>query len=280
MGLIIWYNRKKFFTPLAGGIVDFSNIIVTKDAGIGFITIDRPDRLNALNAKTVEELHEAFISLRTDSDVKAVILTGSGDKAFIAGADIKELAQLDCDSGRRYVLKGQELTRLMENFPKPVLAAVNGFALGGGTEIALACHVRIAAENAKMGQPEVKLGLIPGFGGTQRLARLVGKGQALELILSGKMIDAHQALRIGLVNSVVPQSELLAVCLGLAKNMAENGPLALEYAIQAVNLGLDLSLEEGLLREADLFGKACSTEDSKEGTRAFLEKRKPNFRGQ
>lgn len=260
--------------------MDFSNIIVTKDAGIGFITINRPDKLNALNAKTIEELFEAFISFRTDSDVKAVILTGSGDKAFIAGADIKELAQLDSDSGRRYVLNGQKLTQLMENFPKPVLAAVNGFALGGGTEVALACHVRIAADNAKMGQPEVKLGLIPGFGGTQRLARLVGKGQALELILSGKMIDARQALQIGLVNSVVPQSELPAVCLGLAQNMAENGPLALEYAIQAVNLGLDRSLEEGLLVEADLFGKACSTDDSKEGTQAFLEKRKPDFKGQ
>lgn len=260
--------------------MEFSNIIAGKEDGLGFITVNRPDKLNALNVQTIEELREAFVSFLHDSDVRAVILTGSGEKAFIAGADISELAQLDAGSGKKYVLNGQELTKLIENYPKPVIAAVNGFALGGGTEVALACHIRIAAENAKMGQPEVKLGLIPGYGGTQRLARLVGKGQALELILTGKTIDSSLALQIGLVNRVVPQSELLSVCRELASSLAENGPLALEFAIRAVNQGLDLSLEEGLLLEAELFGKACSTQDSKEGTKAFLEKRKAHFKGQ
>jgi enoyl-CoA hydratase len=259
--------------------VGHTNVIAAKEDGLGFITINRPDKLNALNAKTVEELHEAFSKFKENPEIKAVILTGSGEKAFIAGADIGELAGLDADSGRTYVLKGQKMTRLIENYPKPVIAAINGFALGGGTEVALACHVRIAADNAKMGQPEVKLGLIPGFGGTQRLARLVGKGQAMELILSGKMIDAEQALHIGLVNRVVPQTELLPTCRKLAMEMTANGPLALDYAIQAINLGLDKTLDEGLLLEADLFGKACATEDSKEGTSAFLAKRKANFKG-
>jgi len=260
-------------------MVDFSNIIVRKDDGLGFVTIDRPDKLNALNTKTIEELYDAFLSLQDDSDVKSVILTGTGDKAFIAGADIEELAHLDSDSGRKYALRGQNLTKVMENYPKPVIAAINGFALGGGTEIALACHIRIAAENARMGQPEAKLGLIPGFGGTQRLARLVGKGQALELILGGGMIDAGQALQIGLVNRVVHRSELIPACRELALKITENSPRALELAILAVNSGLELSLEEGLLLEADLFGKACATEDSKEGTGAFLEKRRPEFKG-
>ena len=257
----------------------YENILAKKEDGIGFIIINRPDKLNALNAKTLEELHAAFSEFKEDQEIKAVILTGSGEKAFIAGADIGELAGLDGDTGKNYVLKGQETSRLIENFPKPVIAAINGFALGGGTEVALACHVRIAADNAKMGQPEVKLGLIPGFGGTQRLARLVGKGQAMELILSGKMIDAQQALRIGLVNQVVTLSELLPACRKLAEEMTANGPSALEYAIQAINMGLDRTLDEGLLLEAELFGKACATEDSKEGTSAFLEKRKANFKG-
>ena len=259
----------------------YENIIVNEDKelGLGTITVNRPDKLNALNTKTVEELHSAFLGFRENSRVKAVILTGSGEKAFIAGADIGELANLDSESGRVYVLKGQEMTRQIENFPKPVIAAINGFALGGGTEVALACHVRIASENAKMGQPEVKLGLIPGFGGTQRLARLVGKGQAMELILTGKIISAQHALMIGLVNQVVPQVDLLSTCQNLANEMVVNGPIALEYAIQAINLGLDKTLDEGLLLEADLFGKACLTEDSKEGTLAFLEKRASDFKG-
>jgi enoyl-CoA hydratase len=260
--------------------VGFENVIVNKEDGLGFITVNRPDKLNALNAQTVEELHEAFLSFQEDSDVKAVILTGSGDKAFIAGADIGELAELDAESGRAYVLRGQELTKLVENFPKPVIAAVNGFALGGGTEVALACHVRVVSENAQMGQPEVKLGLIPGYGGTQRLARLVGKGQAMELILTGKTIDAQQAFQIGLVNRVVPQGDLLSTCRQMAQEIIKNAPLAVEYAIRAINQGLDNTLDEGLVLEADLFGKACSSDDSKEGTQAFLEKRKAEFKGQ
>ena len=257
----------------------YENIITNEDQGLGTITVNRPDKLNALNTQTVEELHSAFLAFRDNPDVKAILLTGSGDKAFIAGADIGELAKLDSESGRVYVLKGQEMTRHIENYPKPVIAAVNGFALGGGTEVALACHVRIASDNAKMGQPEVKLGLIPGFGGTQRLARLVGKGQAMELILTGKMISAQHALEIGLVNQVVAQGDLLLTCQNLANEMIVNGPLALEYAIQAINRGLDNTLDEGLLVEANLFGKACLTKDSKEGTLAFLEKRRADFKG-
>ena len=259
--------------------MDYVNVQLRKEAPLGWIIINRPDKLNALNAETIRELYSAFMSLRDDPEIKSVILTGSGDKAFVAGADINELARLDYSSGKDYVLEGQELTKLIENYRKPVIAAINGFALGGGTELALACHIRIASENAKMGQPEVKLGLIPGFGGTQRLARLVGKGKAMELVLSGKMIDAQEALAIGLVNSVVPQSDLVSTCEVLAGEMMANAPLALEYSIRAINEGLDKSLPESLLLEAELFGTACSSEDSDEGTKAFLEKRKANFQG-
>ena len=259
--------------------MDFDNLITKVENDIGWIIINRPDKLNALNRATVDEMIVAFRAFLSDSGVKAVILTGSGEKAFIAGADIGELARLDEESGQDYVLNGQELTRLMENFPKPVIAAINGFALGGGTEMALSYHVRIASENAKMGQPEVKLGLIPGFGGTQRLPRLVGKGRALELILTGKIIGAQEALEIGLVNRVVPLEELHASCEALAGEMAANGPLALNYGIEAVNSGFDLPMDQALQLEAELFGRCCATEDSKEGTKAFLEKRKPDFKG-
>ena len=259
--------------------MDYVNVQLRREAPLGWIIINRPDKLNALNIETIRDLYSAFMSLRDDPEIKSVILTGSGDKAFVAGADISELARLDQASGKDYVLEGQELTKLIENYRKPVIAAINGYALGGGTELALACHIRIASENAKMGQPEVKLGLIPGFGGTQRLARLVGKGKAMELVLSGKMIDAQEALAIGLVNSVVPQSDLVSTCEVLAREMIANAPLALEYSIRAINEGLDKSLPEGLLLEAELFGTACSSEDSDEGTKAFLEKRKANFQG-
>lgn len=262
-----------------GGLMDSKNVQSKKEGPLGWIIIDRPDKLNALDAETISELYSAFLSFRDDAETRAVILTGSGEKAFAAGADIGELADLDQANGKDYALEGQELTKLIENYRKPVIAAINGFALGGGTEIALACHLRIAAESARMGQPEVKLGLIPGFGGTQRLARLVGKGKAMELILSGKMIDAREALSIGLVNRVVASSDLAAACEALAREMMDNAPLALEYSIRAINEGLDRTLQEGLLLEAEMFGDACSTEDSKEGTRAFLEKRKPEFRG-
>lgn len=259
--------------------MEYKNVLTKKDDGLGWIIINRPDRLNALNAETVKELQQAFLSFEGDSEVKAVILTGSGEKAFVAGADIDELSRLDISTGEKYVLEGQKLTILIENFKKPVIAAVNGYALGGGTELALSCHIRIASEKAKMGQPEVKLGLIPGFGGTQRLARLVGKGKALELILSGKMIDAQEALTIGLLNRVVPHEELSSTCEAIAREIVDNSPIALGYSIQAINEGLDQTLEEGLHLEAKLFGKTCATEDSKEGTQAFLEKRKANFRG-
>ncbi len=259
--------------------MEFENLLMRKKEKLAWIIINRPDKLNALNLKTIGELKAAFLSLRDDLEVKAVILTGSGDKAFVAGADISELANLNSSSGKEYALKGQELTKLIENFEKPVIAAVNGYALGGGTELALACHIRIASDNAKMGQPEVKLGIIPGFGGTQRLARLVGKGWAMELILSGRMVTAQEALAMGLVNKVVPLSDLLPTCEALAKEILANSSLAISSAIEAINQGLDKALEKGLLFEAELFAKACDTEDSKEGTKAFLERRKANFQG-
>jgi enoyl-CoA hydratase len=259
--------------------MEYENLLTKKGDDIGWIIINRPDKLNALNTSTIKELHRAFLAFKEDPEVKAVILSGSGEKAFVAGADISELARLDFDTGKKYVLEGQELTKIIENFNKPVIAAVNGYALGGGTELALACHIRIASENAKMGQPEVKLGLIPGFGGTQRLARLVGKGKAMELVLSGKIIDTQEAVRMGLVNQVVSLRDLFPTCEALARDIIANGPLAVEYGIEAINKGLDRALEEGLLLEAELFGKACNTADSKEGTKAFLEKRKANFQG-
>lgn len=259
--------------------MSFENLLTEVKEGIGWITINRPDKLNALNIQTVTEMQAAFLEFEGNPVVKAVILTGSGEKAFIAGADIGELSRLDEKEGRAYVLNGQKLTKIMENFPKPVIAAVNGFALGGGTEMALACHIRIASENAKMGQPEVKLGLIPGFGGTQRLSRLVGKGKALELILTGKIISAQEALEMGLVNSIVSSAELLETCKALADAMIANGPQALQYAIEAINQGFDIPMPEALEIEAVLFGKCCATSDSKEGTQAFLEKRKPQFEG-
>jgi enoyl-CoA hydratase len=257
----------------------FKNLLTKKSDGVGWITINRPDKLNAMNVETIEELKTAFRDFEQDSEVKAVILTGAGEKAFVAGADISEFMSLDANLGSHYSRQGQALTRSIENCSKPVIAAINGYALGGGTEIALACHIRLASENAKLGQPEVKLGIIPGYGGTQRLTRLVGKGKAMEMILSGRVVEAREAADAGLVNKVVPAADLLSAAEALAREIIKNAPLALAHSIEAINHGLDRTLEEGLELEAQIFGRTCATEDFREGSKAFLEKRKPDFRG-
>ena len=255
------------------------NVRTENKDGILIITIDRPKVLNALNAQTVTEIGEAFEAAREDASVKCVILTGGGEKAFVAGADINELAQMTPITGKATAEKGQRVFRNIERFPKPVIAAVNGFALGGGCELALACHMRIASENAKLGLPEVTLGIIPGYGGTQRMARLLGKGKALELILTGDRIGAEEAERIGLVNKVVPADQLMATCEEMARKIATRGPLAVSAAIEAVMSGSDMPFDEGQVLEATLFGLLASTEDMKEGMAAFLEKRPARFAG-
>jgi enoyl-CoA hydratase len=249
------------------------------DEGIAVVTVNRPDKMNALSGAVVAELKDAFTRIGSDPAVRAVIVTGAGNKAFVAGADINELAVLTPVEAREYAIQGQETFRLLETCGKPTVAAINGFALGGGLELAMACSVRFASENAKLGQPEVKLGLIPGYGGTQRLPRLVGRGRALELLLTGEIIEPAEAHRIGLVNSVVPQDELLRYSrFWLAKVLA-NAPLSLGLVLEAVDTGLDSSLDAGLRFEAAAFGISAATEDRREGTRAFLEKRKPAFAG-
>ena len=247
--------------------------------GIARITINRPDKLNALNATVISELGDAVTRVETDAAVRGVILTGSGQKAFVAGADIAELtAQTPMDGKARAIL-GQQVFRRLERCGKPVIAAVNGFALGGGCELAMACHIRIAAEHARFGQPEVKLGIGPGYGGTARLPRLVGKGRALELLLTGGMIDAAEAYRIGLVNRVVPTDKLLPEAEALLRTIIDNGPLAIRACLEAVDAGLETDLDQALLLEANYFGLLSATEDMREGTKAFLEKRKPLFKG-
>ena len=247
--------------------------------GIARITINRPDKLNALNATVIAELGDAVTRVETDAAVRAVILTGAGQKAFVAGADITELAEQKPLDGKARSLLGQQVFRRLERCGKPVIAAVNGFALGGGCELAMACHIRLAAENAKFGQPEVKLGIGPGYGGTARLPRLVGRGRALELLLAGSMIDAAEAYRIGLVNRVVPADRLLPESEALARAILENGPLAIRACLEAVDAGLDMGLDQALLLEANHFGLLSATSDMKEGTKAFVEKRKPVFKG-
>jgi enoyl-CoA hydratase len=245
---------------------------------VGIVTINRPDKLNALNAVAKAELRDLFTSLRTDAAVDVVILTGAGEKAFVAGTDIGELTALDRDSGQTFSEKGQEVFDVIENLGKPVIAAVNGYALGGGCELALACHMRIASEKAKFGQPEVNLGTIPGYGGTARLPRLIGRGMAMEMILSGVQIDANEALRIGLVNKVVPAADLMTRAIAVARLIASVGQVAVRHALKAVNAVDGTTLEQGLKCEAELFGACCASADFKEGTEAFMQKRKPVFK--
>ena len=246
---------------------------------IALVTINRPDKLNALNAQCKHELKELFTSIKTNLEVNAVILTGAGEKAFVAGTDISELTSLNAESGKEFASGGQAIFDLIQHLGKPVIAAINGYALGGGCELALACHLRVASENAKFGQPEVNLGIIPGYGGTQRLARIVGVGKAMEMILTGNQIDAHEALRIGLVNKVVLQAELLSTAESIARLILAKGQLAIRMSLKAINATMEMPLNEGLKIEAALFGECCSTEDFKEGTKAFLQKRQPIFKG-
>jgi enoyl-CoA hydratase len=254
-------------------------LLLEKNAGIAVLTINRPQQLNALNKQTLSEINAAFESLREDDEVKVVILTGSGEKAFVAGADIKEFAHFSGEEGSELAKNGHmTVFNLIEEFPKPVIAAVNGFALGGGLELAMSAHVRIASDNARMGLPETSLGVIPGYGGTQRLPQLVGKGRALEMIFSAKMIDAATALSYGLVNQVVPQEELMQAAETMAQSFMKNSIVAMGFAIEAVNAGL-LEGSVGYDVEVQAFGDCFETEDFKEGTSAFLEKRKPNFPG-
>lgn len=243
------------------------------------ITIDRPEKMNALNLATIAELEQAFATVAAEAAVRAAVVTGAGEKAFVAGADIGELAALDPIAGREYGRRGQALFRVIELSPKPVVAAINGHALGGGLELALACSFRIAAEHAKLGQPEVKLGLIPGYGGTQRLPRLIGAGRALEMLLTGEPITAPAALACGLVNAIVPAAELLSRAETLAAKAAANAPLAVRLCLEAVRRGLEMNLEEGLYLESSLFALCCGSADMKEGTRAFVEKRAARFEG-
>ena len=258
----------------------YENLKVETKDGVAVVTVNRPLKLNALNGRTLDELDQVFAALATDPDVGGVILTGAGEKAFVAGADIAELAAAGPVEARAVGRKGQAVFTRIEKLGKPVVAAINGFALGGGCELALACHVRIAAEGARLGTPEVKLGLMCGYGGTQRLPRLVGRGRALEILLTGEMVDAQEALRIGLVNRVVPKDKLLSEADTLMKKMLANAPLSLRYTLEAVAAGLEMPLEESQNLEATLFGLLSTTEDMKEGTTAFLEKRPPHFKGQ
>jgi enoyl-CoA hydratase len=265
--------------PTVSAALALANVLYEKRDAIAYVTVNRPKVLNALNAATWQDLRTAFADAQNDPAVRGVILTGAGDKAFIAGADIGDLAQASAIDAERSSRHGQEVLDLIENLGKPVVAAINGFALGGGCETAMACTIRIAVERAKFGQPEVKLGLLPGGGGTQRLPRLVGKGRALQLILSGGMIAAQEAHRIGLVNEVVPASDLIPRAEAILKEIVTNAPLAVRYALDAVNKGMETSQTEGLALEASYFGLCAGTEDKKEGTSAFLQKRPAQFHG-
>ncbi|HUJ96186.1 MAG TPA: enoyl-CoA hydratase-related protein [Terriglobales bacterium] len=259
--------------------MSYENILFEKKNAIAYVTINRPKVLNALNMATMEELRAAFTEVKHDAHVRVAILTGAGEKAFVAGADINELARHDAIGAKEYTHRGQAVLDLIENLGKPVIACVNGFALGGGCEIAMACTFRLANENARFGQPEVKLGIMPGYGGSQRMPRLIGKGMAMQLLLTGEMIRAQEAHRIGLVNEVTSVAELIPRAEAIAQQIIANAPLAVQYTIEAVNKGTQMTLAEGLYLEAVLFSVACATEDKKEGTAAFLEKRPAVFKG-
>jgi enoyl-CoA hydratase len=276
-----WVRLEDQPSPRLRGLhgMAYENLLYEKRDQIAFLTFNRPKVLNALNRKTMEELSQILADAREDSSVRVLILTGAGEKSFVAGADISELAVQTPVSGKETALFGQGVLHRLETLGKPSIAAINGFALGGGCELALACSIRLASKTAKLGQPEVKLGIMPGYGGSQRLARLCGKGAAHELCLSGEMISAEEALRIGLVNHVYEAAELLPAAEALAKKIIANAPLAVKFAMEAIERGAEMPLEEGLFLEATLFGLVASTEDMREGTRAFLEKRPARFQG-
>jgi enoyl-CoA hydratase len=259
--------------------MSYQNILVEIKGRIAYVTFNRPEKLNAVNPEVIDEIKTAFESFENNAEVGVIIITGTGDKAFVAGSDISVLAAYGPAVAKKYSEIGNAVLSYIQNFPKPVIAAVNGFALGSGCEIAMACHIRIASDNAKFGQPEVNLGLIPGHGGTQRLARIVGIGKAMELTLVGNAIDANEALRIGLVNKVVPSAELKTSDEAVANAILAKAPLAITLAIKALNANLELSLTAGLKYESELFAECFKTEDFREGTKAFLEKRKPSFKG-
>jgi enoyl-CoA hydratase len=257
----------------------YENLLYEKKDGIAYITFNRPKVLNALNRQTIEEFHRVLLDVKHDPGVRVIILTGTGDKAFVAGADINELSQQAPVNGKEFSLYGQSVFHLLETIGKPSICAINGYALGGGCELALSCSIRLASKAAKLGQPEVKLGILPGYGGSQRLARLCGKGMAHELCLTGEMITAEEAERVGLVNHVYEPTELLSAAEAMAKKIIEKAPLAVKYCMEAIERGVEMPQEEGLFLEATLFGLCCATEDMREGTRAFLEKRSPQFKG-
>jgi enoyl-CoA hydratase len=259
--------------------MSFEQLVVSTDGPVATLTVNRPSVLNALNAATIDELRQAVLGFRHDAGVRVVVLTGAGEKAFVAGADINELAQVTPAAGRDLAMRGQHVFDLIENLGKPVIAAINGFALGGGCELAMACTFRFAADTARLGQPEINLGLIPGYAGTQRLARLVGRDRAMDLILTGRHVGAEEAFQMGLVTRVVPAATLLDEVRTFAATLASKSPLTVRLAMDAINHGLDMPLVEGCRYEASLFAVTAATEDMREGTRAFLEKRKPDFKG-
>jgi len=255
------------------------NLLVERDGAVAIVTVNRPKVLNALNAQTIDELRRAVLGFTHDDSVRAVVITGAGEKSFVAGADINELAVMTPAGGREHAIRGQHVFDLIEQMGKPVIAAINGFALGGGCELAMACTIRLAADTAKLGQPEINLGLIPGYGGTQRLARIVGKGRALELLLTGEQLSAQEAHRIGLVNRVCAAADLMAEARALGAKLAARAPVAVRYILEAVHKGVEMPFGPAQIFEATLFGLVSSTEDMREGTRAFLEKRKAEFTG-